>query len=145
MKIRGKEMDLITYSDNYTVKIGTVNNKNPHCVYFEIKGWVTPTEEYELDYGKVVSKLTKRTKSKVYELIKGSGFNENIFILDFDLRDSGVEYGKRSYYNCEVTLYQDGDIKELTDITPTIESISEEIISEVFEPFGYFDFYKKKK
>lgn len=144
MKIRGKEMGL-TSSDDYTVKLGTVDNKNPHCIYFEIKGWVTPTTKEELNYQKVVNRLTKRAKSKVYELINGSDFKSNVFILDLDLRESGIQYGKRSYYNCEVTLYQNDDVKELTAITPNIQTFSDTIIKEVFETFEHFTFHKKKK
>ena len=144
MKIRGKEMNLKS-SDNYTVKLGTVNNKEPKCVYFEIKGWVTPTESSELNYAQIVSRLTKRTKSKLYQSIDKNKFHGEVFILDLDLRESGIQHGKKSYFNCEVSLFQENDIKKLPDLIPDIEKMTNTIITEVFEPFEYFTFHKKKK
>lgn len=144
MKIRGKEMNLKS-SDNYTVKLGTVNNKEPKCVYFEIKGWVAPTDKSELNYGQIVNRLTKRTKSKLFQTINKDRFHGEVFILDLDLRESGIQHGKKSYFNCEVCLFQENDIKSLPDLVPDIEKMTNSIITEVFEPFEYFTFHKKKK
>lgn len=144
MKIRGKELN-IQSSDNYTVKLGTVNNKDPKCIYFEIKGWVAPTDLNELNYTQIVNLLTKRTKTKIYQTLDREKFHGEVFLIYMDLRESGIHPGKKSYYNCEITLFQENEIETLQDLVPTIENMAKTIIDEVFEPFEHFTFHKKKK
>lgn len=142
-KIRGKEIKLKS-PKNYTINLGTVNNKDPKCLYFEIKGWVTPVNQDELDYRKIVKQLKKRFNDKLYTKINNTPFNKNVFIVDLDLRDSGIEFNKMSYYNCEVTLYQKGDTIQLTKLKNEISKISNELVHEILEPFEHFKFHKKK-
>lgn len=143
MRLRGKEIN-INSKNNYTVKLGTVNNQQPKCIYFEIKGWVTPTEEDELNYKKIIQLLNKRVKSSIHKNISNTKFIKDITIVDFDLRDSGIKYGKKSYFNCEVTLYQQ-EVKPIHELTHDIGSLTSKLINEIFEPFEYFRFHKKKK
>lgn len=100
--MRGKEFK-IDSKDNYRVKLGTINNKDPKCIYFEIKGWGQPTNKHEIDYHKIINDITKKIKTLVYNKINYDHFDKT-YLLDFDLRHSGVKYGKRSYFNCEVKV-----------------------------------------
>lgn len=142
MKVRGKEIN-INSNQNYTVKLGTVNNNNPKCVYFNIKGWATPTNDLELDYGKIVRVLNKRIKSALHESLDTSKFLGDLMLVDTDLRDSGIRFGKKSYFNCEVTLYQK-DIKQFQDLPLEVHKLTQHLIEDTLEPFEYFSFTKKK-
>lgn len=142
MKVRGKEIKLNSQS-NYTVNLGTVNNQQPTCFYFNIKGWTTPKEDEEEDYGKVVKLLNKRIKNKLFDTIDENRYQKDITIVDLDLRESGIKYGKKSYFNCEVTMYQK-NTTGLIDIAPEINDLTNHIILGVLEPFEYFKFTKKK-
>jgi hypothetical protein len=142
MKVRGKEIKLNS-QENYAVNLGTINNKNPTCFYFNIKGWTTPKDDSEEDYGKVVRLLNKRIKNKLHNIIDDNKYLKDITIVDLDLRESGIRYGKKSYFNCEVTMYQK-NTGALLEISPEINKITNDIISGVLEPFEYFSFYKSK-
>jgi hypothetical protein len=142
MKVRGKEIN-INCNKNYKVRLGTVNNNNPECVYFNIKGWVTPKEENELDYGKIVRVLNKRIKSQLHNILGPTNFVRNFTLVDTDLRESGIRYGKKSYFNCEVTLYQK-ELKQFDELPQDIEEITRKVIKDTLEPFEYFKFTSKK-
>lgn len=142
MKVRGKEVK-IPSNKNYKVQLGTVNNHNPECVYFNIKGWITPIDNSELDYGKIVRLLNKRIKTTLHTSLGSSNFLRDFTLVDTDLRESGIRYGKKSYFNCEVTLYQK-ELKEFQDLHSDIQKITTQIIQHTLEPFEYFRFTCKK-
>lgn len=140
--MRGKEFK-IESRNNYSVKLGTVNNKNPKCIYFEIKGWGQPTVKDEIDYNKIINGITKKIKTLLHNTINYDDF-EKTYLLDFDLRSSGIKYGKKSYFNCEVTLYQKNVVKDLFDLKESIKYLSDDIINNVLEKTEYFNFKKNK-
>lgn len=142
MKVRGKEYKLNS-KENYTVKLGTFNNLKPTCFYFNIKGWTTPKGENEENFGQVVKMLNKRIKNKLFNVVDGDKFQKEIIIVDLDLRSSGIKYGKKSYFNCEVTMYQKETVP-LLGLTDTINDITNNLITEVLEEFEYLNFTKKK-
>lgn len=142
MKVRGKEINLKSNS-NYKVRLGTVNNNNPQCIYFNIKGWATPKNEGELDYNKIIKVLNKRIKGVLHTELSKSNFMNDITLVDTDLRESGIRYGKKSYFNCEVTLYQK-DVKQFSELPDDVGLITQKIIQQTLEPFEYLRFTNKK-
>jgi len=97
---------------NYKVLSGTVDNKNPKTLYLNISAWGEPLSDDEnLDYNMVVRHLTKSIKSEIYDKLDTRLFFNTRTIIDFDMRTSGIEYGKRSYMNCEITLFQKNTFK----------------------------------
>lgn len=145
-KGRGKEIKLELF-DNYNVLIGTVDNKKTVAVYVKLTAWAEPTDDNEaINYTSVIRKLDKAIRSHLYKTLDTENFDNELTIVDLDIRESGVAYNKRSFMSCEMTLFQTGNhqinsdfmIAELTDI-------SEQLVREVFEPNQYFEFHKKKK
>ena len=61
------------------------------------------------------------------------------------MASSGIAYDKRSYMSVEMTLFQKNPIPVNSDkLLPTLNKISERIITDVFEQDEDFKFYRKK-
>lgn len=129
---------------NYNSYIGTINNKNPKSVYFVISAWGKPNYDDEINYKSVISKLNKKIKTCLYNNLDESLFN-NKFIVDFDMRYSGISKGKKSFMSCEVNLYKNNTFG-INDkrIKSELESIINIIIDEVFDKSEDFNFTPKK-
>lgn len=131
---------------NYNVVTGTVDNKNPKGLYVSISAWADPLNEGYINYGNVISKLTKQIKKELYNNLDSKLFQVDRSIVDFDMRESGISYGKRSYMNCEITFYQKHAFKlQEKGIQKSLENILTDIISNVFDETDFFDFHKGKK
>ena len=72
---------------------------------------------------------------------------DNKFIVDLDLRSSGISEGKKSFMNLEVNFYlipDDVDFKS-KEIKDSLKSITQRIVDENFIGNDYFNFYLTKK
>jgi hypothetical protein len=149
MTKRGKELKM-TLSPNYNIVCGTVDNKNAKAIYVNISAWGEPTSEDEMDYGRIISRLNKCVRQSTFNHLKSN--HPNTFypertIVDLDMRESGVKFGKRSFMNCEMTIFQkhlndNGSINE--GPTPEkLENIVKEAIS-CLDSFDHFSFNQKK-
>ena len=103
---KGKELKVNTFK-NYNVYYGSVNNKEPKALYINISAWAEPEEDDNINYSRVVRDLDKKIRQSIYQELEE---NHKIFlkertIVDFDIRESGIKYGKRSFTNCEITLF----------------------------------------
>ena len=139
----GKEIKNNLY-ESFKVKIGTVNNRIPKSIYIKIAGWANPIKQEDLNYERIISGLKKKIKSKIHEC-KSDRFYNNRTIVDLDMRSSGVRYGKKSYADCEITLFQ----KELIPINQSevkdhLFGLTDTLINEVLENDEYFTFTKVK-
>lgn len=142
---KGKQMKLEMF-DNYKLIIGTVDNKNPKAVYVEISAWGKPINESSDDYNIIIKKINKDIKKKVYETLPKNLFDSNRTIVDFEIKESGISNERRSYMNCEITLYKLNDFKIQNNlINDSIKLIITKVIEDVFELNTYFTFYKTKK
>ena len=142
---KGKQMKLDTFK-NYKVTFGTVDNKNPKALYITISAWGTPNNLDDEDYTIGIKKLNKEIKKKVYEILPKNLFDGNRTIVDFDIKESGISNQRRSYMNCEITLYKLNNFKIQNNlISEGINLVTEYVIDEVFESNQYFTFYKTKK
>jgi hypothetical protein len=145
---KGKELKVNEFK-NYNVVYGSVNNKNPKAIYINISAWAEPKIEGLSNYNRVIRDTDKNLRQTVYNSIESNTlipFFKDKTIVDFDIRESGVKYGKRSFTNCEVTLYMKNEISVNSDaLKPTIYNLIETSINSVFENNEYFKFYKRKK
>jgi hypothetical protein len=141
--MRGKEHKLKNKT-NYNIKLGTVDNNNPACFYFIIKGWAKPTNsDKDVNYKRVVQSLQREINQNLYNNLDSNLFDKQIKIVDLDLRESGITYGKKSYFKCEVTLYQK-NTKPLDSLIPEIEKLTTRIVEDVLDTSPHFDFTRKK-
>ena len=124
---------------------GTVDSINLKSLYLNIQTWVEPIEETE-NWTRVVLNLSRGIKHSIYETINKEIFNDK-FIVDLDLRSSGLNLGKKSFMNLEINFYlkDEGlDIKGI-EIKNSLQEITEQIFKTNFSNNEYFSFYLTKK
>ena len=130
--------------DFFNIKIGTVNRLNPQIIYFEVKTFVSPLEEYD-NYSHIFSFLRKElSKILTNKLIDNEYFTKK-FILDFQVANSGIKINKKSILNFQLFLRQkDNDIKNLKEIKKISEPIIKELLFELKEKINSFNFLVTK-
>jgi hypothetical protein len=141
---RGKEISL-EIKENYKVKLGTIDNKDPRTIYLNVSAWGEPLTE-EDNYDSVLNNLRKKVKQKLYTNIKDSNYNNERYIVDLDMRSSGITKSKRSYMSCEITLFQKDRIPVNNPITISEGNrLVNNLINDCFDCNNHFKFYKTKK
>jgi hypothetical protein len=145
---KGKELKLQKFK-NYNVVYGSVNNKNPKALYINISAWAEPKNDSEINYNRIIRNSDKKVRQITFNLLDKNTidlFHKERTIVDFDMRESGVKYGKKSFVNCEITLYLKYKIPVNSDeLKPMIDDLIDNIINLGFEENKYFIFHKKKK
>jgi hypothetical protein len=143
---RGKEIKL-DINPNYKISIGTVDNKNPKSIYISLSAWgQLLKEENEIDYDKIINNLRKNIKQTLNINLNKEDFHNNKYIVDLDMRSSGISYKKRSFMSCEITLFQKNKIPvHKPQIIDNTTAIINNLIKECLNKQPYFNFYKTKK
>lgn len=143
----GKQIKL-EIDKNYNITYGCVDNKNPKSVFINITAWVEPLSEDEENYNKIIKSLNKKIKQIIYNFLLNNttSFIKDKTIVDLDLRESGIKFGKRSFMSCEVTIFQNEDYSVNSDIIKKgLNLISNLIINEIFEKDIDFKYHKRKQ
>jgi len=144
----GKEIKPINLK-KYNVAFGSVNNKHPKAVYINITSWVDPIDEDEVNYSRVITNLNKQIKQLIFNTLSSENnyiFDKNRTIIDLDIRESGIKFGKRSFMGCELTLFISEEIPVNTDIMKTLlTDITLKVTKEIFDKNKVFEFHRKKK
>ena len=140
---RGKEIKLnLPYE--YNVISGAVDNRNPESIYIQISAWGKPKNKEEEDFDSIIKQKSKRVKKKLFEMLDTEQFLPKV-IVDFNMASSGISYEKRSYMSVEMTLFQKNPLPVNSDkLLPTLNKISEKIITDVFEKDEDFKFFRRK-
>ena len=125
------------------IHYGTVDSKEFKSLYLNIQTWVEPKTEVE-NWTRVVLNLTRAVKHSIYENIEKDLF-DNKFIVDLDLRTSGLQLKKKSFMNLEINLYliEDIDFKS-TKLKKSLKKLTKEIYNDVLIGNEYFKFYLTK-
>lgn len=143
----GKELKINKFK-NYNIVLGSVNNRHPKAVYLNISAWSEPISDSETNYTRVIRDLNKKIKQSLFNLFDSELDTEVLkdrTIVDLDIRESGIKYGKRSFMNCELTLFLNSEIPINSEkMEPMLDSIINTVISETFEENKSFKFHKKK-
>lgn len=127
---KGKSCTLKGYR-NFKCSYGTVDSKNLKSIYINIQSWVKPKLHQE-NWERTVSNFHRKIKNFINDIINQFLF-ENKFIVDLDLRSSGISTNKKSFMNLEITLFIKGDVefkspKIKNSVKEIIDSISKEIL-----------------
>ena len=125
------------------VSYGTVDSKEFKSLYLNIQTWVEPKKEAE-NWARVVLNMNRSVKHSVFNNINKELFDDK-FIVDLDLRTSGLQMKKKSFMNLEINLYltQEIDFKSVK-LKKYLKNITKEIYSDVFNKNDYFKFYLTK-
>jgi len=145
----GKELKIDSFK-NYNVVVGSVNNKIPKAIFINISSWVEPKDnDDDLNYTRIIKELHKKIKQTIYnhlDKLNSNIFNRDRTIVDLDIRESGIKFGKRSFMSCEITIFLDNEYPINSEIIkPYLDSIINNMIDVSFKTNKCFNFYKKKK
>jgi hypothetical protein len=125
------------------VSYGTVDSKEFKSLYLNIQTWVEPKMEVE-NWTRLVLNMNRAVKHSVYNNLDKKLFDEK-FIVDLDLRTSGLQLKKKSFMNLEINLYLIDEIDfKSTKLKKSLKDLTKEIYNEVFTGNEYFKFYLTK-
>lgn len=143
----GKELKITKYK-NFNIVFGSVNNKHSKAVYINLSAWAEPQHDEQIIYNRVIKDINKKVKQTLFNIFddyEEKEIKKNNTIVDLDIRESGIRYGKRSFMNCEVTLFLNSEIPVNSDsMKEKLDNIVESLIKNTFENNKIFKFYKKK-
>ena len=109
-------------------------------MYLNLQTWVEPINEPE-NWTRVVLNLSRAVKHSVYETLDKELFDDS-FIVDLDLRSSGLTLGKKSFMNLEINFFlneEELDFKS-KEIKENLKTIVTRIYDENFNNNVYFNF-----
>jgi len=139
---KGKSCVLKGYK-NFKTSYGTVDSKNLKSIYINIQSWLEPKKDSD-DWTRQVSFFTKEVKQLLTEIIDKFIFLSK-FIVDMDLRSSGICQGKRSFMNLEITLFTKEPIDfKSVKLKNSVRDIISNVQKEIFESSELFNFYLTK-
>lgn len=126
---KGKTSKLIGYRSSKVI-YGTVNSKDFKSLYLNLQTWVEPKIDSE-SWSRIVLNMSRSIKHSVYEHIDKTLFDDK-FIVDMDLRTSGLQPKKKSFMNLEINLYliDELDFKD-TKLKRKLKSIIKGIYDDV--------------
>lgn len=130
-----------------TAKIiyGTVDSMSLKSLYLNIQTWVEPIYESN-NWTRTVLNMSRGIKHSVYESLDKTIFDTN-FIVDLDLRSSGLTTGKKSFMNLEINFFiiqTNMDFKS-DEIKNSLKEIINQIFLDNFLENENFKFYLTKK
>ena len=126
---KGKTSKLIGYRSSKVI-YGTVNSKDFKSLYLNLQTWVEPKIDSE-SWSRIVLNMSRSIKHSIYEHIDKTLFDDK-FIVDMDLRTSGLQPKKKSFMNLEINLYliDELDFKD-TKLKRKLKSIIKGIYDDV--------------
>jgi hypothetical protein len=143
----GKELKVTSFK-NYNVVFGSVNNKHSKAVYINISAWAEPQNDETISYSRIIKDINKKVKQSLFDIFDSETETEikkNNTIVDLDIRESGIRYGKRSFMNCEITLFLTSEIPVNSEnMKDKLDIVTNKIINSSFENNKTFKFHKKK-
>jgi len=140
---KGKTSQLTGY-ENAKCSYGTVDAKKLKSVYILIQSWVEPTMTAN-NWARTTGMLERDIKHHLLESVDPLIFEKHN-IVDLDLRSSGIQLGKRSFMNLEVTLFvkEPIDFKSLI-LRDRIKQIVNTLYGYPLMKSKYFILHKTKK
>lgn len=136
----GKEKHLYKTS-SFRVKYGTVDALKLNAIYINIESWVQPLEQLG-NFDSYIRMMRKNIINNLTEKLDKEFFLEN-FIVDLDLRSSGLSLDKKSFMFIEVTVYPKQHTKFNSDLLKNKAKLISANVIEVISK-NKFRFYAKK-
>lgn len=139
----GKNISLKLFKELKTT-YGTVDSTNFKSLFVNIQTWVQPRYNSS-EWRSIIGKTHRKIRHIVNDEVKKFDF-KNRFIVDLDLRGSGILLNKNSFMSVEIILYPENNLVFKSDDTrEAVTSIIKKIHSEVFRDNKNFTFQKSKK
>lgn len=140
---KGKTVKLNQY-ESLKTSYGTVDSKNLKSMYINLQTWVCPIKDSD-NWERVVGNMSRNIKHSVFHSINKEYFSDK-FIVDLDLRTSGIQLNKKSFMNLEINIF----LKEEMDfkgyqIREAVKKIIKEIYRDCIIKNDYFTFTSSKE
>jgi len=142
----GKEIKL-DLLNNYKTKIGTVNNKESKSLYINLCAWGQLSKlDENLNYDYYLRNVRKKIKQKLNNSLNKDLFHNHKYMVDLDMRTSGLSIEKRSFMSCEITLYQKKNLPlNKPRIVDNTKQIIKDVVTDCLENNSIFTFHRTKK
>lgn len=129
---------------NAKVIYGTVNSVEFKSLYLNIQTWVQPIN-HELNWNRIVLNFSREIKHSILEKLDKKLF-EDKFIVDLDLRASGLGVNKKSFVNLEINLFLKETCQDFKSqiIKDSLKKITRGIYENNFNKNKYFTFHLTK-
>ena len=139
---KGKTVKLNGYK-SFKSHFGTIDSTNLKSIFINIQTWVEPKDEVE-NWNRVVLNMTRSVKHTVLDNIDKEYFDTK-FIVDLDLRTSGLQLKKKSFLNLEINLFliQELDFKS-TKLKKLVKNLIKSIYGDTMSRNKHFKFYLTK-
>jgi len=139
---KGKTSKLIGFRSSKVV-YGTVDSKEFKSLYLNLQTWVEPKIDPE-SWNRIVQNMSRSIKHSVYDNIDKTLFDDK-FIVDMDLRTSGLQPKKKSFMNLEINLFliDEIDFKDIK-LKRKLKNIIKGIYDDVITKNTNFKFYLTK-
>lgn len=141
---RGKTSKLNLFKDAkcYYGSVDTIELKS---IYLVLQTWVVPKMEKE-NWDLTVGSISREIKHKIFDHLNRNLFRNN-FIVDLDLRTSGIKEKKASFLNLEITFYTKTNIDFKSEtLSNELKKILKEVHNNVLSNSKYFTTqYSKNK
>jgi hypothetical protein len=139
---KGKTTKLTGYR-SFKSHYGTIDSANLKSIFLNVQTWVEPKDEVE-NWNRVVLNMSRSVKHTVLENINKEYFDTK-FIVDLDLRTSGLQMNKKSFLNLEVNLFL---INEIDFKSPKLKKMVKQLVKSIYgdtmSKNKYFKFYLTK-
>jgi hypothetical protein len=140
---KGKSIKLNLFKTLKT-SYGTVDSKELKSIYVNVQSWVSPKTDYD-NWNRIVCNLGREIKHSVYDSIDKNVFQEKS-IVDLDLRTSGLNYGKKSFFNLEINLFTNNNFDfKSQNIKDSVKTIVKSVFQKNIKNNTYFSFSPSKK
>jgi len=139
---KGKTIKLSGYR-TFKSHYGTIDSTNLKSIFINMQSWVEPKNDIE-NWNRVVLNMTRSVKHTVLENINKEVFDTK-FIVDLDLRTSGLQLNKKSFMNLEINLFvlEPMDFKS-PKLKKYIKNLIKSVYGDVMNKNKYFKFYLTK-
>ena len=139
---KGKTVKLSGYR-SFKSHYGTIDSTNLKSIFLNIQTWVEPKDEVE-NWNRVVLNMTRNVKHSVLDNINKETFDTK-FIVDLDLRTSGLQLKKKSFMNLEINLFllEPLDFKS-PKLKKQVKNLIKSVYGDVLSRNKNFKFYLTK-
>ena len=118
-------------NDSFKLKVGTTDKKNPKTIYIDCGFFIEPKEEKD-EYAEDIKDIedeAKRLAKKISNAMKPNTEGERMFKKDFifvfEVAETRVSYGKKSYTSTQLHLKQEDDMLNFNEITQYAKWLAE--------------------
>jgi hypothetical protein len=136
--------------EDFKIKIGTMNKKNPDVVYIELGSYISPKKE-EKSYKGLISNIEKNSKETAINILQNSGICKNDFIFISEIADERISIDKKSYLEIQIYIKPTESIKNENKFSELSKKINENCVSKIipcvkeYISENGFEYYKSRK